>query len=285
MRNANSKIAIFGKKIEGWIMKNKQNTVTGWLVAVLFIALASFSFAGSASMGHAKGTLVGINSDEGSMILSTSKGFVKLAVNQNSMMTRDTATVALNELVIGEQMSVTYDKGSLTVLSASATFGKVSGWITSIHLTPGLNPKWYIVITEYMGRPTTLTLQRNSVLTRDKIQVTAEKLMVGDKAAAIFDARNFQIVRLDATSPAQAPQMMKAKIINIVPVNTGSSPYLEVTVQGEAKPLELYAMPYTTVTIDEKPATIWDMRKGYTVVATYDAVTRIAIDFDCYGYK
>ena len=165
--------------------------VMTWMVFVLILLSGTLSFGQQNSgIGKTRGDFAGFDPSDNSLILSTKHGFVTLAVDAASEISRNGEFARAEELRIGERLEVRYDRQRMVALTIRTDLGAVAGFITSLRLGMDFREQYLVAITPEAAKPVLLVLSLRTSITRDGVAVRPATLQIGDSASAVYDPDN-----------------------------------------------------------------------------------------------
>ena len=259
-------------------MKSMKVGVVAWMLSVLILSSFAVCFAASdAGAGRMKGDLAGFDTISHSLILSTKNGFVTLSLGAATEIYRNGAFALATELMIGERLDISYDRGTMAALRVNAGTGIMSGFITSILVRGDFVEQFIVTLTPDAGKPVGLRLSPMTSILRDGIAAKAGDLAIGDSATAVYDPATLMVSKLTVKP---TPPVVKGEIVAVQISPSGASRQLSIIVQSGPKLYKFLVNANTRITLDGKPASMSSLKRGHLAVVYYLPVKNVALQID-----
>lgn len=266
---------------------NKQLVgVMTWMVCILILLSGSLSFGlQNSGIGKTRGDLAGFDPSDNSLILSTKHGFVSLAVDAASEISRNGDFARAEDLRIGERLEVSYDRQRMVALTIRTDLGAVAGFITSMQISMDFREQYLVAITPEAAKPVLLVLSPRASITRDGVAVQPAALRIGDSASAVYDPATLDVVRLNVKSAAADPIAVKGVIVSVQSPNPGGPRPAPASILLKSGPqvFKFIVNKSTRIIVDGRPGTINDLKAGHNAVVSFDPVKKLALTIDAFS--
>lgn len=266
---------------------NKQVVgVMTWILFVLILLSGTPSFGEQNSgIGKTRGDFAGFDPSDNSLILSTKHGFVTLAVDAASEISRNGEFARAEDLSVGERLEVRYDRQRMVVLTIRTDLGAAAGFITSLQISMDFREQYLVAITPEAAKPALLVLSPQAAITRDGVAVRPSALQIGDRASAVYDPTALDVIRLDVKSAAADPITVKGVIVSVQPPNpNGPRPTQgSILLKSGTQLLKFIVNKSTRIVIDGRPGTINDLKAGNSAIVSFDPVKKLALTIDAFS--
>jgi hypothetical protein len=259
------------------------------LIATLFVASLLLSphspifHARAEDTARLRGVIRAVDLRAGTVAIHTrSDETVLLNTDERTQITRNGERASLEDLQQGDRATVIYDPSDLLALQIDArgetpnTLVRVEGVIAAVDTganTVTIDPTRSVqtsgVTTTVAGDPVTLHAGPNTLITLDGRPARLEDLHRGFSAGASYNPDNFEAARIASEGFAEIRGVIRdvgfvAHTLTIEPSSGGPAVTLNVG-------------PNTSISLNDRPATLEDLRRGYRVVATYVESTLLAL--------
>ena len=199
---------------------------------------------------------------------------VVLKTNESTKIIRNGERATLEDLQVGDRASALYDPESFLAAEIVArgeeieTLVRVEGVISAVDtdastltILPARNLGTASVAPTAEGAPVTLHVTANTQITLDGRPARLDDLKRGFSAGASYDGRTFEAARIAAEGFAEVRGVVRdvgvvAHTLTIAPSDGGPA-------------ITLIVGPAVPISLNGRPATLEDLRRGYEVVAAY----------------
>lgn len=227
---------------------------------------------------RARGVIRAVDLAAGTVAIRTrNDDTVVLKTNETTRIERNGQLARLEDLQQGDRASALYDPGSLLAAELVArgeeveTLARVEGVISAVDTgasTVTILPNRDSASTSAAASPeVTLHVTANTAITLDGRPARLDDLKRGYSAGASYHQHTFEAVRIAAESFAEVRGIVRdvgPHSLTVAPSSTESAITLTV---GPAVPISL----------NGRPATLDDLKRGYKVVAAYVEATLDAV--------
>ena len=206
---------------------------------------------------------------------------VVLNTNERTRITRNGEPARLEDLQQGDRASALYDPSTMLAALIEArgepadTLVRVEGVIAAVDTgasTVTINPTRSVTsgaTPMAAGEPVTLHVSANTSITLDGRPARLDDLKRGFSAGASYNPENFEAARIAAEGFAEVRGIIRdvgfvAHTLTIEPSTGGPAITLNVG-------------PGTPISLNDRPATLEDLRRGYHVIAAYVESTLDAV--------
>jgi len=207
---------------------------------------------------------------------------IVLQANDRTQITRNGERAMLEDLQQGDKAAALYDASTMLAAQIDArgepapTSVRVEGVIagvdtvaSTVTIDPIRNATASDAASTAPGDPVTLHVSPNTSITLDGRPARLEDLKRGFSAGASYNPQNFEALRIAAEGFAEVRGVVRdvgvvAHTLTIAP----SSGDPDIT---------LHVGPDTPISLNGRPATLEDLRRGYRVIAAYVEATLLAI--------
>ena len=258
------------------------------LIATLFVTALLLSphssiFSTKAdATARVRGTIRAVNLSTGTVAIHTRNDeTVVLNTNDRTQITRNGERATLEDLQQGDHAVALYDPANnlaaeIDARGESDNLVRVEGVISAVNLeasTVTIDPLRAAstsgVTLTAAGDPVTLHVTANTSITLDGRPARLEDLKRGFSAGASYDPRTFEAARIAAEGFAEIRGIVRdvgvvLHTLTIAPSDGGPAVTLNVG-------------PDTPISLNGRPATLEDLKRGYEVVASYVEATLQAI--------
>lgn len=205
-----------------------------------------------------------------------------LRTNDRTEITRNGERAMLEDLQQGDRATAHYDASTMLAAQIDArgeeatALVRVEGVIAAVDtgastvtINPLRNAQASAAAPAAAGDPVTLHAGPNTSITLDGRPARLDDLRRGFSAGAAYNPDNFEAVRIAAESFAEVRGIVRdvgviLNTLTIAPSNGGPAITLNVG-------------PATTISLNGRPATLEDLRRGYRVIAAYVESTLLAV--------
>jgi Cu/Ag efflux protein CusF len=207
---------------------------------------------------------------------------VVLNTNERTRITRNGEPATLEDLQQGDRASALYDPSTMLAAlieargEAADTLVRVEGVIAAVDTgasTVTIDPTRSVQTSGAMpmaaAEPVTLHVSANTSITLDGRPARLDDLKRGFSAGASYNSMNFEAARIAAEGFAEVRGIIRdvgfvAHTLAIEPSTGGPAVTLNVG-------------PGTPISLNDRPATLEDLRRGYHVIAAYVESTLQAV--------
>lgn len=242
----------------------------------------NFSIKADAT-ARARGVIRAVDLRAGTVAIHTRNDeTVVLNTNESTRITRNGEPARLDDLQQGDRAVALYDPATLLAAEIEArgedndTLVRVEGVIAAVDtaastltIDPTRSAQSSGPITVAAGDPVTLHITANTAITLDGRPARLEDLSRGFSAGASYNPATLEAVRVSAEGFAEVRGVIRdvgfvAHTLTIEPSTGGPAITLNVG-------------PNTPISLNDRPASLEDLRRGYRVVAAYVESTLQAV--------
>lgn len=250
-------------------MKNSRSPLFGrLLIASLLLFAPALVTEGKAEEARVRGTIRAVDPGNRTVAIHTRRGAtVVLHTNERTEITRNGEPARLADLQPGDSAEAIYDTVTLLASQIAARGAVVShearveGVIESVDLQ-----NRSLTIVPRSGAPITLRVTPNTRITLDGRPAGLEDLARGFLVGALYNDTTFEALRIAAEGLAEV-----RGIVRDVGVTQGT-----LTIAVGERAITLFVAPYTTISLNGRPATLEDLARGYQVAASYFPSSQVA---------
>ena len=236
------------------------------LIATTLLLVPIWVTEGKAEEARVRGTIRNIDGTTGdvTIVKRTGRPFV-LHTNERTDITRNGEPARLRDLRPGDSAEASYDTDTMLAFAIVArgedppSEARVEGVIESVDEDAST-----LTIQPREGRAVTLQVTPNTQITLDGRPARLADLRRGFLASALYDTSNFAALRIAAEGLGE----IRGRVRDV-----GSD---TLTVVAGDTSLTLVIAAYTSITLNGRPATLADLRRGYRVVASYFQSSQVA---------
>lgn len=229
-----------------------------------------------------RGTIRAVDLNAGTVAIHTRNDeTVVLNTDESTHIIRNGERVRLEDLQLGDRAVALYDPSNLLAAEIDArgetdNLARVEGVISAVDLaasTLTIDPSRPASasggVTTAAGDPVTLHVTANTAITLDGRPARLDDLSRGFSAGASYDPRSFEAARITAEGFAEVRGVIRdigftEHTLTIAPSSGGATVTLNIG-------------PNTPISLNDRPATLEDLRRGYEVLASYVESTLLAI--------
>lgn len=258
------------------------------LIATLFVTALLLSPHGSIlqtkaqDSARARGVIRAIDLVASAVTLHTrDERTLILSTNDRTQITRNGVRAMLEDLQPGDRATVLYDPSTMLAAQIEArgeeatSFVRVEGVIAAVDtaastvtIDPLRNATSGAAVTA-AGDPVTLHVSANTTITLDGRPARLEDLRRGFSAGASYNPDNFEAVRIAAEGFLEVRGIIR---------DVGFAAHTLTIAPSSGEPaITLNVGPDTPISLNGRPATLEDLRRGYRVIASYVESTLQAI--------
>jgi hypothetical protein len=249
------------------IMKNFGRTFSGrLLVTALLMLVPALASEARAEQARVRGEIRAVDLNHQTVAIHTRRGAtVVLNTNSNTEITRNGEPARLSDLQQGDSAEAGYDSETLLASQIAARGEVVShevrveGVIESVDTATRS-----LTIVPRQGNPVTLHVSPNTEITLDGRPASLDDLARGFSAGALYNDTNFEALRIVAEGLAEVRGVVR---------DLGAD---TLTIAAGDRTITLFVAPYTTISLNGRPATLSDLRRGYMVGASYFPTSLVA---------
>ncbi len=198
---------------------------------------------------------------------------VTLHTNDRTQITRNGERATLGDLHEGDRVTASYDSSSNLAAAIEArgeegpSLARIEGTIEST----GSGNITIVPLT--LGPAVTLHVTANTAVTLDGRPARLDDLHRGFTAAASYGPDSLEAIRISAESFAEIRGV-------IAEVGAGA---LSIEPSDGGRAVTLNVGPGTPISLNDRPAELGDLHRGFRVVASYVETTLLAIRIAAYG--
>ena len=241
--------------------------IIGLLLSTPFTVFISTASAAS----KAKGVIRDVDLAAGTVTIATRDGSITLRTDDRTEITRNGEPAALSDLQMTDKAQARFDRETLLARvidargSEDVNFARVEGAISvADEAAHSLT-----IVPMREGQPVTLNITDDTYITLDGRQASLADLARGFSAGAAFDPDTLDAVRVQAESFAEV-----RGVIRDVNASLGT---LTIAIGEGDRSITLNVSPGTPVSLNDRPATLDDLRHGFEVIASYVEVSLTAV--------
>lgn len=259
------------------------------LIATLFVTAlllsphSSILLTKAEDPARARGVIRAVDLGAGTVTIHTRDDqTIVLGTNDRTQITRNGERAALEDLQQGDRASALYDPSTMLAAQIDArgeaanTLVRVEGVIAAVDTgasTVTIDPTRSVQTSgatpTAAGDPVTLHVSANTSITLDGRPARLDDLKRGFSAGASYNPDNFEAARIAAEGFAEVRGVVRdvgvvAHTLTIEPSTGGPAITLNIG-------------PGTPISLNGRPATLEDLRRGYHVIAAYVESTLQAV--------
>ena len=258
-------------------------------IATLFVSallLSPHSFilqTKAADPARARGVIRAVDLNAGTVtILTRNEETLVLRTNERTQITRNGERAMLEDLQQGDRATVLYDASTSLAAQIDARGEPATPLVRVEGVIAGVNTEAHTLTIDPIrsaqtsgptpataGDPVTLHVSPNTPIALDGRPARLEDLRRGFSAGAAYNPDSFEAVRIAAESFAEVRGVVRD--VGVV-LHTLT---IEPSTGGAA--ITLNIGPATTISLNGRPATLEDLRRGYHVIAAYVESTLLAV--------
>ena len=259
------------------------------LFATLFVAALLLSPHGSILQtkaqdpARARGVIRAVDLSAGTVTIHTRDDrTLVLRTNDRTQITRNGERAMLEDLQQGDRAIVLYDASTMLATQidargeAATALVRVEGVIAAVDaaastvtIDPIRNAQASGATPTAAGDPVTLHVSPNTTITLDGRPARLDDLKRGFSAGAAYNPDNLEAIRIAAESFAEVRGVIRdvGVVLHTLTIEPSSG--------GPA--ITLNVGPATPISLNGRPATLEDLRRGYRVIAAYVETTLQAV--------
>ncbi|MGA9769463.1 MAG: hypothetical protein WBV94_10510 [Blastocatellia bacterium] len=245
------------------------------LIATLFAAALLLSpqlSVNADGFSRAKGSIRAFDLRANTVTIATrNDGPLVLLVNNSTQIIRNGERATLADLQSGDRATAHYDSATLLAQDieargdVAAALARIEGTISNVDTTA----RTFTIAPLRDGSPVTLNVKPATEITLDGRPASFTDLARGFTAAASYNTDTLNAVRVNAESFAE----VRGTIRDVGFVEHT----LTITPSAGEPAITLIVSPGTPVSLNDRPATLDDLRRGYRVVASFVETTHAAV--------
>lgn len=264
------------------------------LIATLFVTAlllsphSSIFLTNAEDLARARGVIRAVDLSASTVTIHTRDDrTLVLGVNDRTEIVRNGERAMIEDLQQDDRVTALYDPSTNLAAQIDArgeaanTLVRVEGVIAAVNtdahtitIDPTRSATTSAPTTTAAGDPVTLHVTPNTAITLDGRPARLDDLKRGFSAGASYHPENFEAVRISAEGFLEVRGVIRdigfvAHTLTIEPSNGGPA-------------ITLHVGPNTPISLNDRPATLEDLRRGYHVIAAYVETTleavRIAAD-------
>lgn len=229
------------------------------LIAAFLMTVPAWVSEVRAEDARVKGTIRNVDLATGDVaIVKRNDRVIVLHTDERTEITRNGEPARLDDLRPGDRAEAGYDRETL-LASAIVARGenasreaRVEGVIENVDTAAST-----LTIQPRDGRAVTLRVTPNTEITLDGRPARLDDLARGFLAGALYNTNTFEALRVAAEGLAEIRGTVR---------DVGQD---TLTIASGDRVLTLHIAPFTTITLNGRPAALADLRRGYQVVASY----------------
>jgi Cu/Ag efflux protein CusF len=221
--------------------------------------------------GKAKGVIRDVDLRAGTVTIAARDGGVTLKVDGRTQITRNGEAARLSDLQITDKAQARYDSETLVARRIDARggedvrFERVEGAVAAVDEQAGT----LSIAPVSDGGSLLLNVTDKTYVTLDGQETRLAELASGFSAGVMYSADTMEAVRVQAESFSEVRGIVRDVS---VPLST-----LTIATGGGDRSLTLKVAPGTPISLNDRPATLDDLRRGFEVVAGYVAASLQAV--------
>jgi len=247
------------------------------LIAILFVTALLLSphtsiFTARADSSRARGTIRAVDLRAHTVTLNTrQEAPLVVQTDDNTVILRNGEPARLIDLQPGDRAVVEYDTESLVAAhidargDAAPELARVEGTISAVDTAAHTLSILPLRSTQVV----TLNITPNTAITLDDRPARLDDLARGFTAAASYNPTTLDAARVNAESLREVRGTVRD--VGVVQQTLTIAP-----ASGEPA-ITLTVSPGTPISLNDRPATLADLRRGYLVVASFVATTHAAV--------
>ena len=239
------------------------------IIALLLSTPFTVFVTDAAAAARAKGVIRDVDLTAGTVTIAARAGSVTLKANERTEITRNGQTASIGDLQITDKAQAKYDSESLLAQKIDATgdedvrFDRVEGAVSAVD--EGGSSLTIAPMRE--GGPVTLHITSRTYITLDGREAGLGDLARGFSAGAMYNPESMDAVRVQAESFSEVRGIVRDVGVATLTIATG---------EGD-RSVTLNVAPGTPISLNDRPATLEDLRRGFEVVASYVAASLQAV--------
>jgi Cu/Ag efflux protein CusF len=249
--------------------------VTALFVVALLLSPHSSMFVYAEDSARVRGTVRSVDLQAATVTIRTrTDDTVVLNTDETTQITRNGEPAFLEDLQQGDRVTALYDPSSGLASQIDArgdaanlfvrVEGVIAGVDTAAH-TIRIDPIHREPSPTAAGEPVTLHVTPNTAIALDGRPARLDDLMRGFSVGASYNPSNLEAVRILAESFPEVRGTIRdvsvaSRTLTIQPSSGGDAVTLNIS-------------PNTNISLNDRPARLDDLRRGYHVIATYVAST------------
>jgi hypothetical protein len=237
-------------------------------IALLLLFVPALASEVKAEDARVRGTIRAVDLHNQTVAIHPRRGAtVILNVNERTEITRNGEPARLSDLQVGDSAEAGYDTRTLLASQIVARgeddsrVARIEGVIEAVDTAANS-----ITIVPRDGAALTLQVSPNTQITLDGRPARLDDLARGFLVGAAYQTHTLEALRIAAEGLAEV-----RGIVRDVGVIQGT-----LTIAVDDRTITLFVAPYTTISLNGRPATLDDLARGYLVVASYFPSTLVA---------
>jgi len=222
-----------------------------------------------AAAARAKGVIRDVDLSAATVTIAARAGSVTLKTDERTAITRNGQTASIGDLQITDKAQAKYDSESLLAQKIDATggedvrFERVEGAVSAVNEAD----RSLTIAPMREGGPVTLNITSRTYITLDGREAGLADLTRGFSAGAMYNPESMDAVRVQAESFSEVRGIVR---------DVGAATLTIATGEGD-RSLTLNVAAGTPISLNDRPATLEDLRRGFEVVASYVAASLQAV--------
>jgi hypothetical protein len=237
-------------------------------IALLLLLVPALASEVKAEDARVRGAIRAVDLHNQTVAIHPERGAtVVLNTNERTVITRNGEPARLSDLQVGDSAGAGYDTRTLLASQIVARgeddsrVSRIEGVIESVDTVASS-----ITIVPRDGAALTLHVSPNTEITLDGRPARLDDLMRGFLVGASYQTHTLEALRIVAEGLAEV-----RGIVRDVGVTQGT-----LTIAVDDRTITLFVAPYTTISLNGRPATLADLARGYLVAASYFPSTLVA---------
>ncbi|MBI3650216.1 MAG: hypothetical protein HY231_04140 [Acidobacteria bacterium] len=236
------------------------------LMTAMLLLVPMLTSEVQAENARVRGDIRAVNVENHTVTIHTRRdATVVLNTNDSTAITRNGEPARLSDLLVGDFVDGVYDNVTLLATQITARGETVSHEVRVEGVIEGVDTAAsMLTILPRQGSAVTLHVSPNTQITLDGRPASLADLARGFSAGALYNDTNFEALRITAEGLAEVRGIVRDVGADSLTIATGD------------KVLTLTVTSSTTLSLNGRPATLADLKRGYQVAASYFAATSVA---------
>lgn len=230
-------------------------------IALLLMLVPALASEVKAEDARVRGTIRAVDVNNQTVAIQPERGAaVVLNTNERTAITRNGEPARLSDLQVGDSAEAGYNARTLLASQIAARgvdvprTARIEGVIEAVDTGAST-----ITIFPRSGEALTLHVSPNTEITLDGRPARLDELMRGFLVGAFYQTQTLEALRIAAEGLAEV-----RGVVRDVGVTQGT-----LTIAVDDRVITLFVAPYTTLSLNGRPATLADLARGYLVAASY----------------
>jgi biopolymer transport protein ExbD len=249
-----------------------RNRIVHLLIVAFLLSPFAILAPEAEAAGKFKGTVQSVDVTAGTLTVKTRQNItLTLFTNEETRITRNGEQARLGDLLAGDRVDGRYNSETMLASRINARgegqpgLERVEGTISAVDTSN----RTLTIAPMREGRPVTLQVNDSTAITLDGQSAGLGDLNPGFSVGAQYNPEGMLAVRVQAESASEVRGVIRE-------VNVPESTLTIATGDGD-RSLTLSVLHGTPITLNDRPASLEDLRRGFQVVASYVPRTMIAV--------